>query len=93
MQDKTKIIDSLYERNFLDDSEEIVLSDGFDDALIGVTCSNPKVAIYDFWKGIDCIMKSDNDVSFDEALDWLEDFAQLKMEENELLTPIFVKTL
>ena len=38
MQDKTKIIDSLYERNFLDDSVEIVLSDGFDDALIGVTC-------------------------------------------------------
>ena len=38
-------------------------------------------------------MKSDNDVTFDEALDWLEDFAQLKMEENELLTPIFVKTL
>ena len=93
MQDKTKIIDSLYERNFLDDSEEIVLSDGFDDALIGVTCSNPKDAIYDVWKGIDCIMKSDNDVTFDEALDWLEDFAQLKMEENELLTPIFVKTL
>jgi|GEM_PF-2240628 len=95
MQDGNKqdLIDSLYERMLLDDNEEIVLSDGFEGALMGVSATEPKIAIYDFWKAIDCLMKSNNHLTFDEALEWLEDFAKAKVETLEDLTPIFVKTL
>jgi len=91
--DKQDLIDSLYERMLLDDDEEIVLSDGFEEALIGVSASEPKIAIYDFWKAIDCIMKSNENLDFDQALEWLDDFANAKIETLEQLTPIFVKTL
>jgi len=93
MLDKTNLVDSLYERRLLNDDEEIVLSDGFDAALIGVSSTEPKIAIYDFWKSLDCILKRNPDLEFNKALEWLEDFSQLKIEGNEDLTPIFVKTL
>ncbi len=93
MQDKNNLVDSLYDRNLLNEDEDIVLSDGFDDALIGVSSSEPKIAIYDFWKALDCIIKKNPQLEFDDALAWLEDFSQLKIENSEDLTPIFVKTL
>ena len=93
MQDKNKLVDSLYDRNLLTDDEEIVLSDGFEEALIGVSTSEPKVAVYDFWKGLDCILKQHPEMEFNDALEWLEDFSQLKIEGNEDLTPIFLKTI
>ena len=93
MLDKTNLVDSLYERRLLEDDEEIVLSDGFDAALIGVSSSDPKIAIYDFWKALDCIIKKNPDLEINSALDWLEDFSKLKIEGSEDLTPIFVKTL
>jgi len=93
MQDKNDLVDSLYEKKLLQDNEEIVLSDGFDAALIGISSSEPKVAIYDFWKALDCILKKNPDLEFNDALDWLDDFTSLKIENAESLTPIFVKTL
>ena len=38
MLDKEKMIDDLYDRNLLNDDEEIILSDGFEEALIGLSC-------------------------------------------------------
>jgi hypothetical protein len=93
MQDKSSLVDALYERRLLNDDEEIVLSDGFDAALIGISSSEPKIAIYDFWKALDCIIKKNPDLEFNHALEWLEDFSQLKIDGSEDLTPIFVKTL
>ena len=93
MQNKAELINSLYDRAVLQDNEEIVLSDGFEDALIGISASEPKVAVYDFWKAIDCILKADPKLDFDEALEWLEEFVTMKIETNEQLTPIFIKTI
>jgi len=93
MQGKTELIDSLYERLLLADNEEIILSDGFEEALIGVSASEPKVAIYDFWRALDCVIKAAPELNFDEALDWLEKFCAYKIENNESETPIFIKTL
>lgn len=93
MQNKAELINSLYDRALLQDNEEIVLSDGFEDALIGISASEPKVAVYDFWKAIDCILKADPKLDFDEALEWLEEFVTMKIETNEQLTPIFIKTI
>ena len=93
MQSKEVLIDSLYERRLLNDDEEIILSDGFEKALIGISASDPKVAIYDFWKALDCVIKADPTLDFNEALKWLEDFTSEKIEDAEAQTPIFVKTL
>lgn len=93
MQNKAELINSLYDRSFLMDDEEIILSDGFEKALIGISASEPKVAVYDFWKAIDCVMISEPDMNFDEALEWLEEFVKMKIETVEELTPIFIKTI
>jgi len=93
MQNKAELINSLYDRAYLSDDEEIILSDGFEKALIGISASEPKIAYYDFWKGIDCVLKADPSLSFDEALEWLEEFVTLKIDTVEELTPIFIKTI
>lgn len=93
MQEKTDLIDALYERLLLHDDEEIILSDGFESALIGISSSGPKVAIYDFWKALDCVIKEAPELSFDESLEWLENFSSQKIPHSESQTPIFVKTL
>ena len=93
MPDKTELIDSLYERLLLNDDEEIILSEGFESALIGISSAEPKVAIYDFWKALDCVIKEAPELSFDESLEWLEDFSSHKIKHSEILTPLFVKTL
>tara|TARA_Y100000385_G_C12840627_1_gene528641 strand:+ start:107 stop:388 length:282 start_codon:yes stop_codon:yes gene_type:complete len=93
MPDKTDLIDSLYERLFLNDDEQIVLSDGFEGALIGVSAAEPKVAIYDFWKALDIVIKEAPELDFDQCLEWLEEFVSYKIEDSESLTPIFAKTL
>ena len=93
MLNRDKLIDNIYNRNLVADDEEIILSEGFEDALIGVSAGEDKVAIYDFWKALDCLIKSDESLSFDEALEWLEDFSNEKIPNLQSLTPIFVKTL
>ena len=93
MQDKTELIDALYERLLLNDDEEIILSEGFESALIGISSAEPKVAIYDFWKALDCVIKEAPEMSFDQCLEWLEDFSSQKIENSESLTPLFIKTL
>tara|TARA_R110002072_G_scaffold6175_3_gene36936 strand:- start:424 stop:702 length:279 start_codon:yes stop_codon:yes gene_type:complete len=91
--EKAELINSLYDRALLQDDEEIILSDGFEAALIGISASEPKVAIYDYWKSIDCVMKAEPNMSFDEALEWLEEFVTFKVEKVEELTPIFIKSI
>ena len=93
MQNKAELINSLYDRSFLLDDEEIILSDGFENALIGISASEPKVAVYDFWKAIDCVMTQEPEMDFDQALEWLEEFVTMKIETVEELTPIFIKTI
>ena len=90
---KEKIIDSLYDKALLKEDESIVLSEGFERALIGVTATEPKVAIYDFWKALDCVVKEAPELSFDECLEWLEDFSSQKIKHSEKQTPLFMKTL
>ena len=51
MRDKIDLVEMLYERSLLNDDEEIILSDGFESALIGITAGE-KIAVYDFWKAI-----------------------------------------
>ena len=90
---KEQIIDSLYDKALLKEDESIVLSEGFERALIGVTATEPKVAIYDFFIALDCVIKAEPRFDFDQALEWLERFIEMKIEDDENLTPIFIKTI
>jgi hypothetical protein len=56
--------------------------------MLGVTATKPTSAIYDFWKCLD-ISIQDEGLSFDEALDWLEEFIQEDLGES--LPNIFKK--
>tara|TARA_B100001093_G_scaffold462593_1_gene477933 strand:+ start:239 stop:520 length:282 start_codon:yes stop_codon:yes gene_type:complete len=93
MPTKPELIESLYNQLLLQDDEEIILSDGFETALIGISACEPKVAIYDYWKAVDCVMKAEPTLEFDDALDWLEEFVTYKIETARDQTPIFVKTI
>jgi len=85
-----KLIDKLYDANLLTDDEDVILSDGFDDAIIGVTATNPKRVVYDYYKSIDLIMKSENDVDIDDAVEWLDEHTSFDLGA---ATPIFIKKL
>ena len=47
---KEFLVEELYERGFIPYDESIVLAEGFEDAMIGVTTTQPKRAIYDYWQ-------------------------------------------
>jgi hypothetical protein len=88
--EKVKIVQKLYEQGFLEDHEEILISNGFEDAIIGVTTVSPKSIVYDYYKAIDLIMKEDSDIDLDEAVDWLDDHTSVDLGKS---TPIFIKLL
>ena len=90
---KLNLLEELYERNYIDSNESVVLADGFENAIIGVTDESPKRVAYDYWVCIDIILQSKkNDTDFDEAVDWLDAFSLLNNKKGKRY-PVFVKTL
>ena len=91
---KLNLLEELYERDFVGSNESIVLADGFENAIIGVTDTEPKKIAYDYWVCIDIILKSKqkDEVSFDEAIDWLDAFSILNNKKGKRF-PVFIKTL
>ena len=51
---KEFLVEELYERGFIPYDESIVLAEGFEDAMVGISTTNPKRAIYNYWKCLDC---------------------------------------
>jgi len=86
---RNKIIEELMERKLFNEEDYIVLADGFEEAIIGVTATKPIKAIYDYWMCLDIAM-NDEDLNFDEALDWLEDFVLEDLGEH---SPIYIKKI
>ena len=89
---KLNILEELYERNFIGSNESVILADGFENAIIGVSDSVPKRVCYDYWVCIDIILKSKEDVDFDEAVDWLDAFCILNNKKGKKY-PMFIRTL
>ena len=94
---KEYLVEELYERGFIPYDETIVLAEGFEDAMIGISTTNPKRAVYSYWKCLDCLIKSkvNNQVfDFDAALEWLDDYIEeTNNSDINSFTPIFIKTL
>ena len=72
------------------DEQEVLIANGYADAFIGITDSEPKRAVYDKNKMIDILMEED-EVSYLEAIEWLE-FNTWNSYMGES-TPIYVDTI
>ena len=86
---RAEIIEELITRKLFMEDEYIVLADGFENAMLGVTATKPTRAIYDFWKCLDIAIK-DEGLSFDDALEWLEEFIVEDLGEH---APIYLKKI
>ena len=87
---RDEIIEQLVTRELFGKSETLVLTDGLEDAFLGVTATAPTKAIYDFWKCLDIIIKSDESMNFNEALDYLEKLTNEDVGEH---SPLYIKLL
>jgi hypothetical protein len=92
LERKIGILEELYEREYIGSNENIVLADGFENAILGVADTVPKKIVYDYWVCLDILIKSDMDLDFDTALEWLDAFSLINQKKGKGF-PIFVKTL
>jgi len=94
---KEFLIEELYERGLIPYDESIVLAEGFEDAMLGVSTTAPKRAVYSYWKCLDCLIQAkvnDEVFEFDAALEWLDDYIkEANNSDINSFTPIFIKTI
>ena len=94
---KEFLVEELYERGLIQYDESIVLAEGFEDAMIGISTTVPRRAIYNYWKCLDCLIKAkvnDRVFEFDAALEWLDDYIkEANNSDINSFTPIFIKTI
>ena len=90
MENRVDLIDRLYEKGFLNDDDQLLMSNGFDEAIIGISANDPKRVIYDYYKAVDVIMKEDGDMELDEVIEWIDDHIGHDMGDQ---TPIFIKLI
>ena len=83
------ILKEIMERDMLNIGEYVILPDGFEEAVLGVSVNKPKRVIYDYWKCLDTIIKRDK-ADFDYAIDWLDEFIEEELGEH---SPIYIKQI
>ena len=91
----SKIIQLLNDKHLLSEDETLVLAEGLDNAVIGITTNEPKQVVYNYWKCVDGLMRIqeiDEPVSFDEALLFLDEYID-EITELSNYAPIFIKTI
>lgn len=77
------------DRDLFEKDEYVILADGFEEAVLGVSVNKPARVIYDYWKCLDLIIKKD-EAEFDEAMDWLDDFIEEELGEH---SPLYIKKI
>ena len=73
--DDFKILSNLYERKYLSEDETLVLAEGFDDAIIGITTCFPKKVVYNYWECINILLKigdEETQLDFDNSMVYLD---------------------
>ena len=86
---RDEIIDQLITRKLFGQSESLVLTDGLEEAFMGVTSTTPTRAIYDYWKCLDIIIKS-NEMNFDDSIDYLNKLTEEDVGEH---SPLYIKLI
>ena len=90
-----KLLSNLYERKYLSEDETLVLAEGFDDALVGITTIYPKKVIYNYWECINILLKigdEETQLDFDSSLVYLDEYIK-EISTIEDFAPIFIKTI
>jgi len=87
---KVELVNNLYETGLLKDEDSIVLSEGFEEAVIGITANEPKRCVYDYHKAAAILMEQEEDLTIDEACEWLDEHISYIIGEQ---TPVFIKRL
>ena len=87
---RDKIIDELFNRKLFGESEELVLTDGLEEALLGVTATMPTKAIYDYWKCLDIILNNNDEMDFNDSLDYLDKLIKEDVGEH---SPLYIKKI
>ena len=90
-----KILSNLYERKYLNEDETLVLAEGFDDAIIGITTCFPKKIIYNYWECINILLKigdEDTQLDFDSSMIYLDEYIK-EISTIENFAPIFIKMI
>ena len=92
--DDFKILSNLYERKYLTEDESLVLAEGFDDAIIGITTTYPKKIIYNYWECINVLLKigEETQLDFDNCLVYLDEYIK-EISTIEDFAPIFIKMI
>jgi hypothetical protein len=87
---KIDLVNNLYEGGYLEDEDTIVLSEGFEAAVIGVSSTYPKRMVYDYHKAVAVLMDNDPTTDLEEACLWIDEHTNYKIGDQ---TPIFIKTI
>ena len=93
--DDFKILSNLYERKYLTEDETLVLAEGFDEAIIGITTCFPKKIIYNYWECINILLKigdEDTQLDFDSSMIYLDEYIK-EIGTIEDFAPIFIKMI
>ena len=88
-------ISNIYDSGCVWDDEQLTISKGFEDAIIGVSASKPRQVIYDYYKCVEVVMKipgvySKGEMDLDKAMEWVDDLTKIDAGDQ---TPIFIKKI
>ncbi len=89
------LIQKLSDKKLLNIDESLVLAEGLDEAVIGITTIYPKRVVYDYWRCIDILLKDKDlkeQIGFDEALLFLEDYIE-EIHTLSEFAPVFIKPI
>jgi len=90
-----KILSNLYERKYLSEDETLVLAEGFDDAIIGITTCFPKKVVYNYWECINILLKigdEETQLDFDNSMIYLDEYIK-EISTIKDFAPIFIKMI
>ena len=93
--DDFKILSNLYERKYLSEDETLVLAEGFDDAIIGITTCFPKKVVYNYWECINILLKigdEETQLDFDNSMIYLDEYIK-EISTIKDFAPIFIKMI
>ena len=93
--DDHKLLSNLYERKYLSEDETLVLAEGFDDAIIGITTCFPKKVVYNYWECINILLKigdEETQLDFDNSMVYLDEYIK-EISTIKDFAPIFIKMI
>ena len=90
-----ELLSNLYERKYLYEDETLVLAEGFDDAIIGISTQFPKRIVYNYWECINILLKIGDEqtqLDFDESMIYLDEYIK-EISTIQDFAPIFIKII